>query len=72
MTETEAEPHAGWSEPRPAATPRPTYWPAVTAFGVTFMLWGIVTSPVVLGAGGVSFCIALIGWIGELRHDPEE
>jgi hypothetical protein len=27
--------------------------------------------PVVLGAGGVAFAAALIGWIGEMRHDEE-
>jgi hypothetical protein len=71
MTEPEGQKQLDWSRPRPEVVPRPTYWPAAMAFGITFTLWGIVTSPVVLGAGGLVFGVALIGWIGELRHDQE-
>lgn len=60
-----------WAEARPAVVPRPTYWPAGTAFGIAFLFWGIVTSPVVAGAGGLVVVISLIGWIGEMRHERE-
>jgi hypothetical protein len=39
------------------------------AFGVTFLLWGIVTSPVLLAAGALVVTFSLIGWIGEMRHE---
>jgi hypothetical protein len=42
------------------------------AFGITFAFWGLITSPVVLIAGGLAVTLALAGWIGELRrpYDP--
>jgi len=60
-----------WTLARPAVVPRPTSWPAGTAFGIAFLLWGIVTSPVVAGAGGIALVVSLLGWIGEMRHEPE-
>jgi hypothetical protein len=64
--------HSGWAWARPAVVPRPTYFPAGTAFGVALVFWGIVTSPVVAGAGGLALVVSLVGWIGEIRHEPEE
>lgn len=63
--------HPDWARARPAVVPRPTYWPAGTAFGIAFLFWGIVTSPVVAGAGGLALVVSLVGWIGEMRHEPE-
>jgi len=72
MTETEqARERAGWNRPRPDHIPRPTYWPAAMALGITLLLWGIVTSPVLIAAGGLAFAVSLGGWIGEMRHDHE-
>jgi hypothetical protein len=49
--------------------PRPTFSPAGVAFGITFLMWGLLTS-VVLSAAGLAVLVAsLIGWIGELRHE---
>jgi hypothetical protein len=60
-----------WSEARPAHIPRPTAWPAGLAFGIAFLLWGLVTSPVLLAVGAGVFAVCLRGWIGELRHEEE-
>ena len=60
------------ASPSPTSIPRPTYWPAAMAFGLTFLLWGLVTSPVVLGVGVVVFVVSLVGWIGEMRHERRE
>ncbi len=49
---------------------RPTYFPAAMALGVTLFLWGLLTSPIVLGTGFVRMVIALVGWIGEMCHEP--
>jgi hypothetical protein len=65
----EVPPRAGWTKARPEIIPRPTYFPAAMAFGITFLFWGIVTSPVVLAAGVVVLVVALSGWIGEVRHE---
>jgi hypothetical protein len=62
------EPRDDWSVPLPAEIPRPTYAPAAMAFGLTFFLWGFVTSPVVLAAGLIVTVAALASWIGEMRH----
>jgi hypothetical protein len=58
----------GWSRPKPEHIPRPTYWPAVMAVGVTFMFWGVVTSFAVSVVGLLLFIIALAGWIGDMLH----
>jgi hypothetical protein len=59
---------ADWGRPRPEEIPRPTHLPAAMAFGLTLFFWGLVTSPVVLGAGLVVVVVTLIGWVGEMRH----
>jgi len=61
----------GWSRPRPAHLPHPTYWPAALALGVMLMAWGLPTTLGVSVMGIVLFTIALIGWIGEIRNDRE-
>jgi hypothetical protein len=63
------EPDPGWNLPRPAHLPHPTYWPAVLAMGIVFLAWGLVTNAVVTIVGVVIFFVALLGWIGDMRHD---
>lgn len=48
--------------------PRPTYWPAVMAAGITMFMAGVIISPWFSVVGLVVFAIALAGWIGELRR----
>ena len=50
--------------------PRPTYAPAAMALGIAFLFWGMVTSVVVLAAGGLLVIAALAAWVGEMRHEP--
>lgn len=70
MTESkEAIEHGEWSTPLPERVPRPTYFPLLFALGCVFILFGIVTSWVTSVVGGLLFAIAIIGWIGELRHE---
>jgi hypothetical protein len=56
-------------EAKPEASARPTVFPASMAFGITLLLWGIVTSPVVLSAGALVIVASLIGWIGEIGNE---
>jgi len=64
---------SGWrrlappSESDPA--PAPTYWPAGAALGTVVLLWGTLTSPVLLGVGGALLALSLVRWIGEMLHD---
>jgi hypothetical protein len=58
----------GWQLVEREPLPRPTYWPAALAFGITLLAWGILTSWIISIAGGIVLAVALAGWIGELRH----
>jgi hypothetical protein len=51
--------------------PHPTYWPAVLAFGITLLSWGIITSWLIALIGGLVFMLAIGGWIGDLLYDNE-
>lgn len=72
---TQAQPahHAelppGWHVPEHLELPRPTYWPAALAFGITLLAWGLITSSIIIGIGLIVLVIALTGWIGELLHE---
>ena len=57
---------AGWSKPLPEHLPRPTYWPAMLALGITIMLLGLVTLIPIAFAGLALAAVALIGWIAEI------
>lgn len=62
----------GWSVPQPEEIPRPTYYPITLALGCVFTLFGIVTLWPMSVLGLVLFVVALIGWIGEMRHDQRK
>jgi hypothetical protein len=49
--------------------PRPTYFPAGLAMGITFLFWGLITSWVVFVVGVALFIASLAGWITEIRHE---
>ncbi|MFZ1757089.1 MAG: hypothetical protein WBO46_22235 [Caldilineaceae bacterium] len=59
----------GWTELPPEPLPAPAYWPALLALGTTFLALGLVTSLIISGVGLFLFAIALVGWIGAMRHD---
>jgi len=61
--------HPGWNVPRPETLPEPCIWPAALALGITFLVWGLVTSLIITGVGFLLFGVALAGWIGEIRHE---
>ena len=58
-----------WGAARPEIIPRPTFWPAGLAFGITFLMWGLLTSYVLIAVGLAVFTVSLVGWIGELRDE---
>ncbi len=55
-----------WTTPLPKSLPRPTYWPAMLAFGMTLTLLGPVTSMAISVAGAAFAVVALAGWIGDI------
>jgi hypothetical protein len=61
-----------WNTPRPEVLPLPTWWPAATAFGLTLVGWGLISSLLILGIGMIVFLISLAGWIGDIRHERRQ
>lgn len=55
--------------PPHAHLPRPTGWPMVMAVGIVMILAGLAVSLAFSVGGAFVFVVALIGWIGELRHE---
>jgi hypothetical protein len=72
VTEPRTEPRDGYARPKPDTIPRSTAWPAGLALAITFVAWGLVTSPVMIGIGVVLFAVSLGGWIGEIRHEGRQ
>jgi hypothetical protein len=57
-----------WSTPLPEKTPPPTYAPVFLALGITFVLFGVVSSYVFSAAGLVLMVVSISKWVGELLH----
>lgn len=51
--------------------PEPTAWPAALALGVTLAAAGVVTSWLLIVAGGILAVVALAGWIVEMTREQE-
>jgi hypothetical protein len=62
-------PKSTWEKAKPEVLPKLTYWPFFLAMGLAFIFWGLLTTWVILSAGGLVFIIALTGWINQLRHE---
>jgi len=58
-----------WTVLPPEKLPEPGIWPATLALGITFLLWGLVTTLIITGVGVVLFAVALAGWIRDIRHE---
>jgi hypothetical protein len=62
-----------WVEPLPEKVPDATFAPAFLALGITFLLFGIISSYVFSAAGLVLMVWSIGKWIGELvRGDKSE
>ena len=62
-----------WIEALPEKVPEATFAPAFLALGITFLLFGIVSSYVFSAAGLVLMVWSISKWIGELvRGDKPE
>ena len=59
----------GWSVPQPETLPEPCVWPVTLALGITFLVWGLVTSLIITGVGVALFAVAMAGWIRDIRHE---
>ena len=71
------ESHSGgtgqWKPALPAQVPQATFAPAFLALGITFLLFGIVTSYIFSAAGLILIVWSVTKWVGEmLRGEAEE
>jgi len=57
-----------WSTPLPEKTPPGTYAPFFLARGITFLLFGLVSSYVFSAAGFILMVVSISKWVGELLH----
>jgi hypothetical protein len=69
---TPPEPQSEWTALPPKKLPEPTVWPAMLALGITFLVWGLVTSLIITGVGVALFSVALAGWIRDIRHERKQ
>jgi len=63
------EPPPGWTHLPEEHLPQPNFWPAGLALGITMLLWGLVSSWVILCFGAVLLVRSLYGWINALRRE---
>jgi hypothetical protein len=66
------ESHSEWTVLPPQKLPEPGVWPVTMALGITFLVWGLVTSLIITGVGIALFAVALAGWIRDIRHERNQ
>jgi heme/copper-type cytochrome/quinol oxidase subunit 1 len=71
MSEEHRPVPTGWTAYPPERLPAPTGAPALFAFGVTLLAWGVVSSFVVSIIGAAVLLVSLLHWIGEIAHDAK-
>jgi hypothetical protein len=59
----------GWERLPHESLPRPNFFPAGLAMGITFTLWGLITSWVILTVGIGLFAASFAGWIYEILRE---
>ncbi len=59
-------PGAEWQSMSEVSLPQPTYAPGVLALGITFVLWGTITSAAISAVGALLMAVALWQWIGAM------
>ena len=52
--------------------PGPSYLPVLVALGITFVVVGVVVSPLMLSLGALIFVVATVRWIREVREEMAE
>jgi hypothetical protein len=61
----------GWNTTFPEHLPQPTPAPALFAFGVTLLGWGLISTPLLVLVGGSLLFTALLHWVAEIWHDTK-
>ena len=60
-----------WHEALPEKIPEPTYWPAMLAFGIVLIFWGLVSTWLISLAGVIITGFSLAGWIGAMIDERD-
>ncbi|MEJ2597912.1 MAG: hypothetical protein P8Z00_06230 [Anaerolineales bacterium] len=71
LTNQENSSKISWHAPLPEKIPEPSYWPALLAFGVVLIFWGLVSTWLISLAGIIITGFSLAGWIGEMIHEND-
>lgn len=53
----------------PQVIPQSTFWPITLAFGVMFIIWGLITSLIITGVGLLLSAFAIVGWINDMNDE---
>jgi hypothetical protein len=61
-----------WKAALPAEVPEATFAPVFVALGITFLLFGIVSSYIFSAAGLILMVWSISKWIAELLHGEPE
>ena len=54
---------------RPSHGPAPSIWPVTLATGVGLAAVGVLTSPIVIGAGLLITALAIFGWVRQALEE---
>jgi hypothetical protein len=63
---------ANWVAPKPKVIPPPSLWPAVLAFGITLIGFGVLTSFLISLVGAGIFVLAITRWVGEMLNEQND
>jgi hypothetical protein len=64
-----ASPPPDWDIARPEKPPGSSLAPAALSLASTFLVWGLISSPIISGVGAILFVASLAAWIKSIRHE---
>jgi hypothetical protein len=70
--EGDKEDPSGWNTPKPDVVPSPSYWPFMLSVGAALFGFGLLTSKLIGLAGIALLVLAVVKWVGRLRHEEKQ
>jgi cytochrome c oxidase assembly factor CtaG len=70
--ESGQEKSADWNIPKPEFIPSPSYWPFMLSLGAALLGLGLLTSKLIGITGIALFVLAVVKWVGRLRHEEKQ
>ncbi len=62
-------PAQDWTPALPEEIPAPTYWPIALSVAATLIIWGLISSGILVAFGLALFFLSLGGWIQQIRNE---